>query len=1047
MQEDLEELYRDELTGVYNRRYLNLILERELARTRRYGDNLSILIIDLDNFKEINDTYGHLEGDRILIKFAWVLKESVRDADVIIRYGGDEFVIVAPSTGYSGAYTLAKRILTNISQINTPAGRLSASVGIATYPDHGTDFESLFEYADRCLYDAKHSGKGKIGVYKDANLAPTIPAQVFVGRKREKAYILQSLKVPEKIHIVSGDAGIGKTRLVKDTISMVGVKFAVGVAYGAITSIPYVVIRTLLLDLLKKIPTELKESFEKLSESSRYEIAKLVPQLLSREEIEKTSGDKFALFAGVSELFYELSRNETMVFLLDDLHWADKLSLELVYYLLHMALPNLVIFATLRNDEIAKTALESMLHILGRERLYDELELKEMSFSEVKMLTEAILKRIPSPMLSEKVYEFSGGNPFFVEEFIRTMYDRGHLYYKNGSWVLKEKNIIELSHSIKDTVERKLERLDERDLKVLRYAACAGREFYPDIIAGIVRMNAGEVFGILDRLVKNNILVEKEGGEVYLFKEDAIRLVVLNSMGEGRKRVMYNTIGEYIETNFGVNENNVEMVLHYFELARNMEKLIKYGELAGDRSFNVYAYDNAIKYYEYALSGALSPEKKGELYRKIGYAYLLMGRHKNALEHFKKALELLPEKRSELIGRFIAYTYNLMGDRERAISYYKKAIELTDNLSEKCGYMFMLAYHLVAMGKASEAESIAQQALSKLPPEPEEVRALGYNTLALIYQSYKDKEHSLLTEKYFKKALTIAEKGKVGKRNVAAFYNNLGGFYAAQGRYDEALKMFLEAKNIHEEINFAYGKALIYGNLATLYRNMGRYKEAIEYAEKGIKINNAIQKKHLNAPLYNIFAEMLYEKGDLVSAENVLRKSIEIAESNNMEEHELQAMALSLKIKLEKKEFEEAEKIAKKLRDFLIEKKMFVGIIFDTLMLYYETKKDKNSAKELLRFIKEQMYVPEKSPDGLAINVWELRMGEEKREYFEDVRAVMEALSHISLKDRAYLLYRIVEALVGINRALAEKYAVKLKELSEKLDLPRLERKIASLPV
>ncbi len=1044
MQEDLKELYRDELTGVYNRRYLNLILERELARTRRYGDTLSILILDLDNFKEINDAYGHLEGDKSLIKFAGILRESARDADTIVRYGGDEFVIIAPSTNYDGAYTLAKRILNNLAKVNTPIGPLSASIGIATYPDNGTDFKSLFEYADRCLYDAKRSGKGRVGLYKDSNLSPSIPTPVLVGRRKERSYIVQNLKEPGKIHLISGDAGIGKTRLVKDTFELMGLKFASGVAYGAITSMPYVVIRTLLLDMLKRFPVDLKQAFEKLSENSRYEIAKLVPKLLTDKSVKQDAGDKFTLFAGVSELLSELSREETIVVLMDDLHWADQLSLELIYYLLHMGISNLVIFATARSDEISGTPLESMLHILGRERLYDELVLGEMSMPEVKMLTEAILKRIPSDSLVKKIYDFSGGNPFFVEEFIRTMYDKGHLFYEDGAWILKEETIAELSNSIKDTVERKLERLDERDLNVLRYAACSGRDFYPDIIGGVVGMNVGEVFGILDKLVKNNILVEKDNGEVYSFKEDAIRLVVLNSMGEGVKKVIYNSIGEYLEGNFGVNSNNVEMILHYFELARNREKLVKYGELAGDRSQSVYAHENAIRYYEYALSGEEDPSKRGELHIKIGNAHLLLGKYEEALSHFEKALELLPEKRSEIEGRFIAYTYNLMGDREKAIYHYRKAIEVAKNIREKSGYRFMLAYHLVSKGEVKEAERITKEALSELPDEPEEVRALGYNTLALVYEGYKDDKYLQIVEEYFKKALEIAEKGKVGKRNIAAFYNNLAGFYATKGRYDEALPMFLEVKKIHEEMNFAYGKSLIYRNLAMLYRDMAKSEESIKYAEKGIKINSAIQKPHLNLPLYNILAEMLCERGEFKRAEEVLKKAIEIAKEGKDEKEEIRNMALFLKVRIEKGELDGISEIAGYLEEFMVNERKFVWVIFDALMVYYDAISDISSAQDLISF-SEELVEDDNSMEYLFIRIWKLRVLGEGKEYFRDLDRVMNTSKSLSPLDRTYFLYRIADVLYKTNKRLAKKYIKEIEGVLDNLDLPLLQQKISSL--
>ncbi len=1041
MQEALKEIYRDELTGVYNRKYLNLILERELARTRRYKDSLSLLILDLDNFKEINDSYGHLEGDKTLVKFASVLQEEVRDSDTIVRYGGDEFVIIAPSTNYDGAVTFAERILKRLEGVKTPLGSLRASIGIATYPDHGTDFKNLFEYADSCLYDAKRSGKGRIGLYKDSNLAPSIPPPVFVGRRKERSYIIQGLKEPGKIHIITGDAGVGKTRLVKDTFSTMGLRFANGMAYGAITSMPYVVIRTLLLDMLKRFPVDLKEAFGKLSESSRVEIAKLIPQLGVGVDKSLQSGDKFTLFAGISELLSEISKDETVVLLLDDLHWADRLSLELLYYTIHMQFPNLVVFATARGDEIQGSPLESTIHLLGRERLYDELVLEPMSLSEVKMLTEVILKRISDDRLVKEVYDFSGGNPFFVEEFIRMMYDRGYLFYDNGTWKLRDGARFELPKSIKDTIDRKLERLDEKELNVLRYSACAGRDFYPEIIGGVMKVNVGEVYGVLDKLVKMNILVEKEDGELYAFKEDAIRLVILDSMGEGIKKVMYNAIGEYVEERFGVNEDNVEMVLHYFELGKNKEKLAKYGELAGDRSQSVYAHENAIKYYEYALSMVDNSEREGTLHRKIGYSFLLLGKYEEALKHFKKAYKLLPLKRSETEGRFIAYTYNLMGDKKKAIDHYKKAIELADNLNEKVGYKFMLAYHLASIGKRDEAEKIAKEALSDLPDEPDEVRALGYNTLGVIYEGYRDKKHFLMAEDYFKKALSIASEGKVGKRNIAAFYNNLAGLYATQGEYEKALSMFLEVKKIHEEMNFAYGRSLIYGNLAMLYMDMGECAKSVKYAEDAIKINSAIAREHLNLPLYHILGLMLYELEEYDRAEDVLLKAIQIGKEKELERDELQNMAVFLKVRIEQGKLEDVSDVVRDLEEFMVKNNVFMSVIFDALVYYYDAMNDEESAKELISF-SESLIEENDGTEQILLNAWKLVVLKEGKEFFEDSKSILSSILSLFTREKVYVLYLIVRGLRPISKRASSKYLRELKKLLKTVDLPRIKNKV-----
>lgn len=147
----------DGLTGLYNRRYFKGVVEHEFSRLRRNGACLSFLMIDIDNFKIYNDTKGHPAGDELLKKAAEVFKGSVREEDVVCRYGGEEFVIMLPGTDKKGSQIVAERIRVQISlYIST-----TVSVGIATFPEDAPDSQSLLNKADGALYKAKQTGKNK----------------------------------------------------------------------------------------------------------------------------------------------------------------------------------------------------------------------------------------------------------------------------------------------------------------------------------------------------------------------------------------------------------------------------------------------------------------------------------------------------------------------------------------------------------------------------------------------------------------------------------------------------------------------------------------------------------------------------------------------------------------------------------------------------------------------------------------------------------------------------------------------------------------------
>lgn len=159
----------DPLTGIPNRRVYEQRIEEELDRARRYDQVVTIALIDIDDFKRINDSHGHQTGDRVLKQIATLLKRELRTMDFVARIGGEEFVIVLPETGGTGARLFADRVLRRIANCKCSDGSqelvVTASAGLATFPDdRAVDAESLLKLADENLYRAKHAGRNR---YRD----------------------------------------------------------------------------------------------------------------------------------------------------------------------------------------------------------------------------------------------------------------------------------------------------------------------------------------------------------------------------------------------------------------------------------------------------------------------------------------------------------------------------------------------------------------------------------------------------------------------------------------------------------------------------------------------------------------------------------------------------------------------------------------------------------------------------------------------------------------------------------------------------------------
>lgn len=162
----------DGLTGLHNVRYFYDMLNKEIARTRRYQTLFSLVLFDIDDFKVINDTYGHQAGDDVLRSVAFILKGASRQADVAARYGGEEFILILPNTPKHEALNLANRIKEKVerySYLEAEAVKITISGGIATFPDDAEDAKALLYSADMALYEAKAMGKKQVYCYRRIN--------------------------------------------------------------------------------------------------------------------------------------------------------------------------------------------------------------------------------------------------------------------------------------------------------------------------------------------------------------------------------------------------------------------------------------------------------------------------------------------------------------------------------------------------------------------------------------------------------------------------------------------------------------------------------------------------------------------------------------------------------------------------------------------------------------------------------------------------------------------------------------------------------------
>lgn len=181
LNQQLQEIaIRDGMTGLFNHKHFRDCLEREIQRSQRHGHMLSLVFMDVDRFKNYNDTHGHLQGDKLLRILSTILRDGSRSTSILARYGGEEFVLLLPETDKSGATVCAENIRRAVEthpfegRECQPGGRVTLSLGVATFPADGADGNLVIAAADDALYKAKREGRNRVATAGSIQLVPGV---------------------------------------------------------------------------------------------------------------------------------------------------------------------------------------------------------------------------------------------------------------------------------------------------------------------------------------------------------------------------------------------------------------------------------------------------------------------------------------------------------------------------------------------------------------------------------------------------------------------------------------------------------------------------------------------------------------------------------------------------------------------------------------------------------------------------------------------------------------------------------------------------------
>lgn len=863
--------YLDDLTGIYNRRYLK-ITKKEIEELQEKSIPFSVAVVDIDHFKEINDTHGHIKGDEVIKEFSQFLTSTLRATDTVVRYGGDEFVCVMSNTEHKDAQMIYARILDRCKKNKFSDISLTISAGIASYPADAGEFDELLKIADEALYDAKRSGRGRIGAIRKKRIE--LPTKIYIGRRDERE-VLKNFLVDVNGHVkaavIEGNVGIGKTRLVKEVLNTItGTEVLWSDCLAFFESISYYPIR----EIIKyKIHRQGKKIINNIPFAYRIEIGKLIPDIMEevKEHVEEIGLvlDKYRLYESI-RIIIELGDIKKII-VIDNMQWSDRETTEIIKYLLRSLREKPITFIFIYRQEEKTDVLEDFMSYISRETKMRKVGLVPLERSAISQMVKLIIGETPGKELVNYIEQGSGGNPFYIEEIIKGLSETGYLHVEGDQWQFDGPGAEIIPKSIDDITERKYQGLSKEGREILEIASVIGR-FDIDIIKDITGYNEGHIIGVIETIKRLGFI--KESGDRIEFQEEISRGAIYKRyVSDIKGRMLHKRVGEKIEEQYEGRENEVaeELAFHYYR-GFDREKGVKYCFEAGDRAREKYANQSAIRYYTWAEE-LLRHQTQVEQKRKridclVKRADILsfIGDNEGTLNDLEEGLRIakaISDKKREVDINFRkASVYVNISQYSQAIEEANKCIKIYKEMADEKG----IAQVLNAIGNTQGFLGEYDKALQNYEDSLKVFREVGdknfearlLNNQGLIYMILGDYDRAL---QHFEDSLKI--KAEIGdKYREGAALNNMGLIYMSSGKYNKALKIYEDSLKIFQEIGNKYGEALVLNNIGIIHGNWGNHNKGRKFSEDALKIANDTENKYCEALALKNIGSIYMNLGD-----------------------------------------------------------------------------------------------------------------------------------------------------------------------------------------
>ncbi|MGD8534487.1 MAG: diguanylate cyclase [Candidatus Aminicenantes bacterium] len=593
-------LYTDELTKIYNRRYLKEVIPGHLVRAEEEGFSVALYMIDMDKFKNINDTYGHGVGDNALQLFSKIISLESKERGDAIRYAGDEFVLVLSELDKKGARQIGLDIQKKLTDTPLKAKEdeviLGCSMGISLFPKDGKTVKVLFEKADEALYVAKDRGRGTVVVFPDSGklLVPSkldsiLDTPYVVGRDDVLQFMDTHLSKKGKstaFPVLLGGDGAGKTRLLAYARKRAEKKldftlFARGYplwqteVYGAVFS---ALGRLFEQDtsISNQVFTELEDKYKTI----------LKPYLHPWEmkEVETTEEDPRAdsttYFEALTQVFLILRQMGDGAVILDDIDQIDQPSLQFFDSQTSQEKGGKLFFICAINSPDLLTGEEKLLFVfdsmpeMASRCTVQRFHLDPLKQENIKELTEKLFDGKTLPAESEKsLFDKSGGRPLFIVEALSLLLMKGKIEVVGDEWDLSLVKPEDIPTNLTEMLKERLLKMDKEAINVLKLASILGEKINTRQLAEMCQLNVPQVLDILVNAQRALLIEESPNPDEFTFSHRLDRSVFYSLMSEEERR-KYHSVAADIEQKFapGALERVVGKLAYHFQSAGQLEQ-------------------------------------------------------------------------------------------------------------------------------------------------------------------------------------------------------------------------------------------------------------------------------------------------------------------------------------------------------------------------------------------------------------------------------------------------------------------------------------------